>query len=168
MSWATKEQKGELALMGAGLAKGLFESFAEESQQKRQKALADNHISKKEYDELYNEMIEYRTQVENLLLDTELGNKFRETGEAFLTVVKIIMFDLEYDFEEVIHNFTRFIDSEEFIESHKKALQQRELRIDKEFEESMKIYENELKSYRSQGFLKQVFSSEPVKPKRRI
>lgn len=168
MSWASKEQKGELALMGASLAKGLFEGYAQESKQRRQKALADNHISKKEYDELYNEMTEYRSQVENLLFDTELGSKFRETEEAFLTIVKIIMYDLEHDFEEVIQNFNKVIDSEEFIENHKRALAKREERLDREFEEEMKIYEKQLNSFNSQSFLKRTFSSPPEKPTRRI
>jgi len=167
MSFLSKNDKSQLVSMGAGMVQTLFNDFAEESRAKRQKALSDNHISKEEYDDLYNQMLEYQSYVENIFNDTELGSKFRETEEHCLTIIRIIALDLEHDYHEVIQNFNRFIDNDEFIESHKQAMLKREDRLDEEYQMALQDYELELAEHQSKGFWSKAFSSAPERPQRR-
>ncbi|MCH4552766.1 hypothetical protein [Aestuariibaculum lutulentum] len=177
MSWATKQQKGEMALMGVEMLTGMFKDFAEDSKSRRNQVLSDNVITVEEYEALYKEMEEYRNQIENLLLDTELGCKYIKTQEIFLMIVKIIMYDLEFDYQEILSNFSSFIDNEMFIEGHQRAIEQRDNRLDKEYQLALKDYETELKEYaikieekKSKNFFGRLFSEEipkPIKPERR-
>lgn len=171
MGWFSREEKKKLALMGADIAKNIFQTLAEESKNRREKAMEDKVISQEEYDAVYSEMEEYRTQVENLLVNSDIKAKYRETQEIVLTLTKIMMYDLKDDYPEVIQSFTKFIDSEAFIEEHRKALELRQQRLDKEYEEALSKYEEDLKIYKkSKNILSNLLSKKekpPVKPIKR-
>lgn len=174
----TKEDKAKLAFRGLEEGLKLFEDYRESSKQRREKDLEDSKIDIEEYNRVCNELDEYQEIVQNLISDTELGSKFRRTEEIFVSIIKIIMFDLEFDNKEIFENLCNFIDNENFIKGHDEALRKRELRLDKEFqkeilkyEEELQEYELKLKAHNSKGFFNKMLSSgigePPIKPKRR-
>ncbi|MFL0104130.1 hypothetical protein [Tenacibaculum maritimum] len=175
----TKEDKQMLVSQGIEQGLKFFNDYREVSRKKREKDLEDNKIDKSEYQRVCNELDEYQTYYINLISDTELGSKFKQTEEIFVLIIKIIMFDLEFDYKEVLDNLCNFIDNEDFINNHGKALSMREERLDEEYKEAMKKYKEELaqyemkiKAHNSKGFFKKIISSGikdpmPVKPKRR-
>lgn len=177
MSWTTKEQKGEIAMMGLEAGLGLLQSWTEDTKRIKEKALEDNKIDEKELSQLLEINEEYTTKVNNLLYDTELGCKFKRTEEIFIMIVEIIMLDLENDYTEIIENFTKAIDTEKFIESHDTAIKLREERLDKEYQDDLNEYQaqlieyqNKIKEQKSKGFFKRLLAeeiSEPQKPERR-
>lgn len=79
-------------------------------------------ITKEEYDKVYAEYEYFSDLVANLLGDAELGCKFKRTEEIFLDIMRIFLFNLEKDNREIIDNFTKAIDSEDFIKSHEMAI----------------------------------------------
>lgn len=121
---------------------------------------------------------EYEKQINNILSGADLGNKFTGTDTAFNSIIKVIMFNLEDDYREVIENFNSAIDNEEFIRSHEAAMELRQKRLDAEYEAAMQQYKIELKEYEAQeaeransGLFKRMLSKKenpPVKPKRRM
>jgi hypothetical protein len=173
----TKEEKSMLAFKGIDAGVKLFEDYKESSKLQRQKEMEDNKISIEEYQRVVTELEEHQELFYNLISDTELHSKFRKTEEIFVSIIKIIMFDLEFDNKEVFENLNQFIDNEKFIEGHENALKRRKERLEKEHEEELKQYEIELKDYKiqldhhnSQSFFKKLVSSvsePPKKPKRR-
>lgn len=178
MSWGTKQQKGDVLLASVNGAFSIFNSIAENSLNKKEQVLADDQVTKEEYEQLHSDFEEYKSKVDNILYDTELGCNLKRTEEIFIMVVKIIMFDLEYDYQEVIRNFTNAIDTEEFVKLHDVAVQKREQRLDEEhainlnvYEEEMVLYNEKIKDKKSKSFLSRIFSSEeiiePIKPERR-
>ena len=177
MSWGTKEQKGELMNKGLEGALSLFSAIASESKSKRDNAIADGQISKEEYDELYENFSEYKTRINNLLYDTELGCKLKSTEDIFLMIIEIIMFDLEYDYPEVIQNFTKIIDTEELVRGHELALKKRDERLEMEYQNELEVYNSEMLEYnnkikekKSKNFFARLVSEEiiaPTKPNKR-
>ncbi|WP_439475710.1 hypothetical protein [Algoriphagus formosus] len=169
MAWGTREQKGELMLMGLSAGLSFLDTLAKESD-KLNKEGRENPKSIDE-DELLrileiNE--EYSTRIHNLLNDTELGCKFKKTEEIFLLIIEIIMLDLESDYQEVISNFTKSFDTEEFIKSHEDAIEKRKMRLKIEYEEAMKNYEIKYKEYlekkKNTGFFKTLIGNSPIEP----
>lgn len=178
MSWGTKEQKGDVLLAGVTGAFNIFNSIAENSLSRKEQVFADGQVTKEEYLQLHDDFEEYKRKVDNVLYDTELGCKLKRTEEVFIMIVKIIMFDLEYDYQEVISNFTKAIDTEEFIKLHDLGVQEREQRLDEEYNVELEVYNEEMAKYnekikerKSKGVLSRIFSSEeivePKKPERR-
>ena len=173
----SKEEKSMLAFKGIDAGVKLFEDYKESSKLQRQKEMEDNKISIEEYQRVVKELEEHQEIIYNLISDTELHSKFRKTEEIFVSIIKIIMFDLEFDNKEIFENLNQFIDNEKFIEGHENALKRRKERLEKEYEEELKQYEIELKDYKiqldhhnSQSFFKKLVSSvsePPKKPKRR-
>ncbi len=176
MAWGTQEQKGELAKLGLEAGIDFFKSMTAESKRINEEAKENiKNIDEKELQSILEINEEYVTRVNNLLYDTELGCKFKRTEEIFLMIVEIIMLDLEKDYTEIISNFTKAIDSEEFINLHDLAVKKREERIDKEFAEIMKGYEIEMTAYRnkleehkSKNFFSKIFADEPIEPEKPI
>lgn len=176
MAWGTQEQKGELARIGLEAGIDFFKSMTEESKRINKEAKENiKNIDENELQSILEINEEYVTRVNNLLYDTELGCKFKKTEEIFLMIVEIIMLDLENDYTEVISNFTKAIDTEEFINLHELAIKKREERIDKEFAEIMKEYEIEMTAYRnkveehkSKNFFSKIFADEPIEPEKPI
>lgn len=179
-NWGTQEQKGEVLLMGASLLSGFISDIINDSkitENKIEEAKKDGKYSKQEYEYLEQEFKIYKGYVENILGDSELGCKFKKTETYFLEVVWIIMLDLESDYSELIRSFVNHIDNEGFVESFEAAKQQRENRLNKEFEPILKdyyiklqLYNQKLKDYSSKNFLSKAFSDkpiEPIKPERR-
>lgn len=174
----SKEEKSQLAHKGIEAGIKLFEEYRSSSKIQRQKELEDNKISIEEYNRVVEELEEHQEIIHNLISDTELHSKFRKTEEIFVSIIKIIMLDLEYDNKEIFENLNLFIDNEKFIEGHENSLKKREVRLDKEYEEELKQYEIELKDYQvqlehhnSKSFFKKLVNSissePPTKPKRR-
>tara|TARA_R110002073_G_scaffold312586_3_gene484108 strand:- start:355 stop:891 length:537 start_codon:yes stop_codon:yes gene_type:complete len=173
----SKEEKSMLAFKGIDAGVRLFEDYKESSKLQRQKEMEDNKISIEEYQRVVKELEEHQEIIYNLISDTELHSKFRKTEEIFVSIIKIIMFDLEFDNKEIFENLNQFIDNEKFIEGHENALKRRKDRLEKEYEDELKQYEIELKDYQiqlehhnSQNFFKKLVSSvsePPKKPKRR-
>jgi hypothetical protein len=172
MSWGTKEQKGDLVKMGLEAGIDFFKSMTADSNRIKDEA-KDNikNIDEKELNKILEINDEYVTRVNNLLYDTELGCKFRRTEEIFLMIVEIIMLDLEFDYQETISNFTKAIDTEEFINSHELSLKKRDIRLDEEYQNELKEYEIEMNEYRkemqqhnSKNFFSKIFTAEPIEP----
>lgn len=173
----SKEEKSMLAFKGIDAGMKLFEDYKESSKLQRQKEMEDNRISIEEYQRVVKELEEHQEIIYNLISDTELHSKFRKTEEIFVSIIKIIMFDLEYDNNEIFENLNKFIDNEKFIEGHEDALRLRKERLEKEYQNELEKYEIELKDYKiqlenhkSKGFFKKLVSSveePPKKPKRR-
>ncbi len=173
----SKEEKSMLAFKGIDAGVKLFEDYKESSKLQRQKEMEDNKISIEEYQRVVKELEEHQEIIYNLISDTELHSKFRKTEEIFVSIIKIIMFDLEFDNKEIFENLNQFIDNEKFIEGHENALKRRKDRLEQEYEDELKQYEIELKDYQiqlehhnSQNFFKKLVSSvsePPKKPKRR-
>lgn len=175
MAWGTQEQKGDALILGVNtIANILTTRIANNEENKKQLINAkSNGVTQEEYDALYEEYDYFSGLVENLLGDAELGCKFKRTEEIFLDVMKIFLLDLEHDNREIINNFTKAIDSEEFINSHELALKKREERLDKEYSEKMKEYEiemadyrNKLQEHKSKSFFSKIFADEPVQPEK--
>ena len=172
MSWGTKEQKGELALLGLESGLSLLNSMFEESKKYKKEAKEDpKSIDDAELLRIIDINEEYTTRVNNLLYDTQLGCKFKRTEEIFLMIVEVIMLDLEHDYQEVIKNFTSSFDTEEFIIAHDFAIKNRGLRLKYEFDENLIQYHKDYKEYlekkKNTGFLKSIFGEsliEPTKP----
>jgi len=167
----TKEETSALAFKGVDAGVKFFEDYRETSKLQREHELKDNKISIEEYKRVVAELEEHQQIIYNLISDTELNSKFRKTQEIFVSIIKIIMLDLEFDNKEIFENLNLFIDSEEFIEGHEKALEKRAIRLDKEYEDDLKKYEVELKDYqiqlehhKSQSFFKKLISSVSVEP----
>ena len=131
MAWGTQEQKGDALLLGVNAITGFLSTrIANNEENKKQFIDAKkNGITQEEYDTLYNEYDYFSGLVNNLLGDAELGCKFKQTEEIFLDIMRIFLFDLEKDNREIIDNFTRAIDSEEFIRLHLLAVKKREERF---------------------------------------
>ncbi len=173
----SNEDKNALAFIGIDAGMKWFEDHRETSKLQRLKDLEDNSVSIEEYQRLADELKEYEDIVYNLISDTELNSKFRKTEEIFVSIIKIIMLDLEFDNKEVFENLNNFIDNEKFIEGHERALEKRQERLNKEYEEELKEYEIELKDYQiqlehhnSKGFFKKLLNTlpePPIKPERR-
>lgn len=173
----SKEEKSMLAFKGIDVGMKLFEDYKESSKLQRQKEMEDNRISIEEYQRVVKELEEHQEIIYNLISDTELHSKFRKTEEIFVSIIKIIMLDLEFDNKEILENLNKFIDNEKFIEGHEDALMRRQKRLDKEYQKELEKYEIELKDYKirlehhkSKGFFKKLVSSveePPEKPKRR-
>lgn len=173
MSWGTKEQKGELLLLGLTAGLSFLDNLSKESNKYQKEAKENiNSIDKNELKRILEINEEYSTRIHNLLNDTELGCKFKKTEEIFLMIVEIIMLDLEYDYFEIIQNFTNSFDNEEFIKSHQLAVEHREKRLKEEYEDSLKVYQDSLLEYqekkKSQGFFKSIFGEALVEPKKPI
>jgi hypothetical protein len=172
MSWGTKEQKGEIVKMGLEAGLDFLKTMANDSARIKDEANENiKKIDEKEINEILAINEEYVTRVNNLLYDTELGCKFKKTEEIFLMIIEIIMLDLEFDYHETISNFTRAIDTEEFIKSHELSLKEREKRLDQEYQNDLKEYEIEMNNYRkemeqynSKNFLSKIFTAEPIEP----
>ncbi|WP_290698214.1 hypothetical protein [Lacinutrix sp.] len=177
MSIFSKEDKNMLATKGIDGGIKLLEGFIESSKLRQEQALVDNVVTKEEYNLLAEEKAEYEEMIHNLLSDTELNSKFRKTEEIFVSIIRIIMFDLEFDYSEVFKNLNQFIDNEKFFEGHEKALNLRKERIEREYQIELENYENEIivykervKEQKSKGFFKRLISEEiplPVKPEKR-
>ena len=140
--------------------------------------LEDNKVSIEEYKRLVSELEEHQAMIKNLISDTELDCKFKKTEEIFVSIIKLIMMDMEYDNKEVFENLNLFIDNEKFIKGHEDALEKRKERINneyeleiKEYDEKLKEYQIQLENHKSKSFLKkmtQSFKTEPpIKPKKR-
>jgi len=174
----TKEEKNLLAFKGIEAGMKLFDDYRETSKQQRQREMEDNKISLEEYKRVVAELEEYQELVHNLISDTELNSKYRKTEEIFVSIIKLIMLDLEFDNKEIFENLNDFIDNEDFIKGHEKALERRKERLNKEYEEELKKYEIQLKDYQiqlnhhnSKGFFNKLFSSlaePPKKPQKRV
>ncbi len=175
MALGTREQKGEALLIGVNaIANILTTRIAQNEENKKQFLNAKNDgITKEEYDKVYAEYEYFSDLVANLLGDAELGCKFKRTEEIFLDIMRIFLFDLEKDNREIIDNFTKAIDSEDFIKSHEMAIKKREERLDKEYAEKLKEYEiemndytNRLKEHNSKNFLSKWLDDKPIEPKK--
>lgn len=172
MSWGTKEQKGELVKMGLDAGIDFIKSMTTESNRIKEEANENiKNIDEKEINKILEINEEYVTRVNNLLYDSELGCKFKRTEEIFLMIVEIIMLDLEFDYHEIISNFTKAIDTEEFINSHELSLKKREIRLDEEYQNELKEYEiemneyrKEMEQYKSKNFFSKIFAAEPIEP----
>ena len=172
MAWGTQEQKGDIAKMGIEALIGFTKSMAEESKRINSEA-KDNikNVDAKEFADVLEINAELNELINNLLTDAELGCKFKKTEEIFLYVIRIIMYDVESDYREIIDNFTKAFDNQEFIDSHELAEKRREDRLDKEHAEAMKSYEVEMFDYRreiaehkSKNFFSKMFADEPIEP----
>lgn len=177
MAWGTQEQKGELARIGLEAGIDFFKSMTAESKRLNEEAKENiKNIDETELQNILEINEEYVTRVNNLLYDTELGCKFKRTEEIFLMIVEIIMLDLESDYSEIISNFTKAIDTEEFINLHDIAVKKRNERLDKEFSEIMEQYEiemtayrNKLKEHQSKSFFSKLLGDkEPTPPEKPI
>ena len=177
MDWGTQEQRGDELRLGVNAIAGILSTrIANNEENKKQLINAKaNGVTQEEYDTLYEEYDYFSGLVSNLLGDAELGCKFKRTEEIFLDIMKIFLLDLEKDNREIIDNFTRAIDSEEFIKSHELAVRKREERLDKEHAEKMSDYEiemtayrNKLKEHQSKNFFSKIFAEEPIKPEEPI
>jgi hypothetical protein len=172
MAWGTQEQKGDIAKMGIEALIGFTKSMADESKRINNEA-KDNikNVDAKEFTDVLEINAELNELINNLLTDAELGCKYKKTEEIFLYVIRIIMYDVEYDYREIIDNFTKAIDTQEFIDSHEVAESKRNIRLDKEYAEEMKTYEVEMFDYRrkisehkSKNFFSKIFAEEPIEP----
>ncbi|MGQ1911581.1 hypothetical protein ACT3CE_17590 [Marinifilum sp. RC60d5] len=175
MTWITKEKKGELALTGLQGGLNLLQTWTETNAQTKKEVAQNNKIDDKRLNEILKINEEYTTKINNLLYDTELGCKFKSTEDIFIMIIEIIMLDLEYDYHEIINNFTRTIDTEEFIQAHQKAVKEREVRLETEYQEKlnryetkMKEYEDKMKEQQSKSFFKRILSEEIKKPRKPI
>lgn len=176
MAWGTQEQKGDIAKMGIEALIGFTKSMAEESKRINSEAKENiKNVDAKEFADVLEINAELNELINNLLTDAELGCKFKKTEEIFLYIIRIIMYDVESDYREIIDNFTKAIDSQEFIDSHEIADKKREDRLDKEHAEDMKSYEVEMFDYRrkisehkSKNFFSKMFADEPVEPEKPI
>lgn len=173
----SKEDKNMLAFKGIDAGMKLFDDYRESSKVQRQKEMEDNKISIEEYQRVVSELEEHQEIIYNLISDTELHSKLRKTEEIFVSIIKIIMLDLEYDNKEIFDNLNQFIDNEKFIEGHETALEKRKERLNKEYEEALIKYEIELEDYqvklehhKSISFFKKLTTSvtePPQKPQKR-
>ncbi|RAI84188.1 hypothetical protein [Algoriphagus yeomjeoni] len=173
MSWGTKEQKGELALLGLESGLSLLNSMFEESKKFKKEAKEDPKlIDDTELLRILDINEEYTTRVNNLLYDTELGCKFKRTEEIFLMIIEVIMLDLEYDYEEVIKNFTNSFDNEAFIEAHDQAMKLRTERLKNEYDANLIQYNVDYEAYlenkKNTGFFKSIFGESLVEPSKPI
>jgi len=100
----TKEEKNLLAFKGIEAGMKLFDDYRETSKQQRQREMEDNKISLEEYKRVVAELEEYQELVHNLISDTELNSKYRKTEEIFVSIIKLIMLDLEFDNKEIFEN----------------------------------------------------------------
>lgn len=168
----------KIALLGIEAGMKLFDNYLETSRAKQNEVLKDNKVSVEEYKSLVLELEGHQAMIKNLISDTELGCKFKKTEEIFISIIKIIMMDDEYDYKEVFENLNLFIDNEKFIKGHEVALEKRKKRLHeeyefkiKEYDEKLKKYQIELENHKSKSFLKkmtQSFKTElPIKPKKR-
>lgn len=172
MAWGTQEQKGDIAKMGIEALISFTKSMVDESKRINSEA-KDNvkNIDAKEFADVLEINAELNELINNLLTDAELGCKYKKTEEIFLYVIRIIMYDVEHDYREIIDNFTKAIDTQEFIDSHEVADLKRNMRLDKEYAEEMKTYEHQMFDYRrqiseykSKNFFSKIFSEEPLEP----
>lgn len=173
----SKEEKSMLAFKGIDAGMKLFEDYKESSKVQRQKEMEDNKISIEEYQRVVAELEEHQEIIYNLISDTELNSKFRKTEEIFVSIIKIIMLDLEFDNKEIFENLNEFIDNEKFIQGHENALKKRQERLGKEYQDELKEYEIKLKDYqielehhKSKSFFKKLMNSvaePPKKPEKR-
>lgn len=108
----SKEEKAQIAFTGLEAGLKLFDDYRSTSKKRREKDLEDNKIDKIEYQRVCDELDEYQEIVHNLISDTELDSKFRRTEEIFVSIIKIIMFNLEYDNKEIFENLCKFIDNQ--------------------------------------------------------
>jgi hypothetical protein len=173
MSWGTKEQKGEIVMLGLQAGLDFLSGMATESKKLNKEAKEDiNSIDKNEIRRLVEINEEYTSRVNNLLYDTELGCRFKRTEEIFLMIVELIMLDLEYDYKETIQNFTDSFDNEEFIKAHDESLKKRKDRLKVEYEENLAQYNLDYKDYQEKkkntGFFKAIFGDSPKEPKKPI
>lgn len=181
MAWGTREQKGDAILIGVNAIAGILNSRIANNEENKKQLLnaKTNGVTQEEYDILYEEYEFFSGLVSNLLDDAELNCKFKRTEEIFLDIMRVFLLDLEKDNREIIDNFTRVIDSDEFIKSHELAIQKREERLDKEHFNDIEAYEIEMNTYRikleeynSKNFLSKIFTAKeptaPEKPIRRI
>lgn len=174
MAWGTQEQKGDLAKMGLEALISFTKEMTKESKRIEIEAKENiKNVNEEEFNDVLQINAKLSTWVNNLLTDAELGCKFKRTEEIFLEIIRVIMYDKEKDYQEMISNFTKAIDNEEFIASHDLAVKKRDERLDKEYEEKMKSYEIQMTKYRQQveehnskNFLSKMFSSDskPVLP----
>mgnify|MGYP003603875848 CR=1 FL=1 len=174
MAWGTQEQKGDLAKMGLEALISFTKSMTDESRRIELEAKENiKNINDEELNDVLLINAKLSNWVNNLLTDAELGCKFKRTEEIFLEIIRVIMYDKEKDYQEMISNFTKAIDNEEFITSHDLAVKKREERLDKEYEDEMKSYEIKMTKYRQQNedynsknFLSKMFSnvSKPILP----
>lgn len=164
-------------------------------------AKADNHITMEEYNQLLDEfkeqISEYEKKLYNLFKDAELNCKYQKTHDNFIEILGIIMEDKEDEYPEVIENFTKHIDNENFINGHKLALEKRAERLEKkkqeeeakrqeeeakqeaayqeelrEYERDLELYKLKIEQQKSKGFFKKMFAKEdmpnpPEKPVRK-
>jgi hypothetical protein len=172
-------------------------------------AKEDGKITIEEYDEMleefkakiegFQEVVKTQEQkLYNLFEDVELNSKYQKTHDYFIEILKIIMYDKEKDYPEVIANFTKAIDNEKFINGHQQAFEDREKRLERayqeklmqaikerkrkealleeEYQKELREYEIELEAYKlqieqrkSKNFFKKLFSDElPEPPKKPI
>jgi len=177
MAWGTQEQKGDLLKMGAQAFFGELQKEFETNRILRDSKKDGDKIDPALHEYIWEENERLESMVNNLLYDTELGCKYKKTEEIFLEIIQIIMLDLESDNMEIISNFTKAFDTEEFIESHNQAVKKRQDRLDEEYGELMKEYEIQMSDYRrkkeehkSKSFFSKIFADdiiEPEKPERR-
>ena len=123
----------KIALMGIEAGMKLFDNYQKVSIAKQNEVLKDNKVSLEEYKSLISELQEHQTMIKNLISDTELDCKFKKTEEIFVSIIKIIMMDMEHDYKEVFENLNLFIDSEKFIKGHEAALEKRLDRFENSF-----------------------------------
>lgn len=175
MAWGTREQKGDAILIGVNAIVGILNSRIANNEENKKQLLnaKTNGVTQEEYDILYEEYEFFSGLVSNLLDDAELNCKFKRTEEIFLDIMRVFLLDLEKDNREIIDNFTRVIDSDEFIKSHEIAIKLREERLDKEFAEILKKHEIEMMEYRkkleehrSKNFFSKMFANEPTAPEK--
>ena len=177
MSLLNDNVKSQLILAGAAAGVSLFKKTIGISESATGFVNEDNDDHDLDTVELTNRLKEYESQIQNILTGADLGNKFKGTDAAFNSVIKIIMFNLEDDYREVISNFNRVIDNENFILSHEAALEKRSQRLDAEYEEALAQYQIALKNYEEleqerneSGLFKRMLSRKeapPAKPVRR-
>lgn len=174
MAWGTQEQRGDALLLSVNtIASILTTRIANNEENKKQLINAKNDgVTIEEYNALYEEYEYFSGLVSNLLGDAELGCKFKRTEEIFLDIMRIFLLDQESDNREIIDNFTKVIDTEEFIKLHELAVKKREERLDKEhalkmeeYEIKMTDYRKSLEEYNSKNFLAKIFTAkEPLEP----
>jgi|GEM_PF-3367092 len=167
----SQNDKRQLAFTGIEAGLSLFNNFREDSKKQREKEIEDGKIELSEYHRVVSELEEFQTYFYNVISDTELDCKFKKTEDIFIIIIKIIMFDLEYDYKEIFLNLNRFIDNEDFIEGHEQALLLRQKRLEKEYQEELVNYELQLKEYQiqlthhnSKSFFKKLISSDVINP----
>ena len=123
MAWGTQEQKGELAKMGLEALIDFTKSMTSKSKQIEIEAEENiKNIDAVKMATILETNARLSYWVNNLLTDAELGCKFKKTEEIFLEILRVIMYDLEKDYPEIINNFTKAIDTDEFINSHQLAV----------------------------------------------